>query len=110
MCGTPAYLAPEVVLNDGGYTALVDSWSLGVIVFAMYVYAVSLGMSLSNNFSCDLPIRLSATMPFVTNETQDLRTSLQQRVVMWEYLPSCVSELCEIIRSFHCYALIAITN
>ncbi len=42
MCGTPAYLAPEVLLNNGGYTALVDSWSLGVIVFAMCVYGCDL--------------------------------------------------------------------
>ncbi|KAF8326645.1 kinase-like domain-containing protein [Cantharellus anzutake] len=63
MCGTPAYLAPEVVLNQGGYTALVDSWSLGVIVFAT----------------------LSATMPFASHEDQDLITSLRTREVFWEY-------------------------
>ncbi|KAH9838995.1 Pkinase-domain-containing protein [Rhodofomes roseus] len=37
MCGTPSYLAPEVVLqkNCDGYDHLVDSWSVGVIVFCM---------------------------------------------------------------------------
>jgi ser/thr/tyr protein kinase RAD53 len=37
MCGTPSYLAPEVVLqqNYEGYDHLVDSWSVGVIVFSM---------------------------------------------------------------------------
>lgn len=34
-CGTTEYLAPEVVLDDSGYTKLVDFWSLGVLVFEM---------------------------------------------------------------------------
>jgi serine/threonine protein kinase len=40
MCGTPSYLAPEVVLqtNHEGYDQLVDSWSVGVIVFSMFVH------------------------------------------------------------------------
>ncbi|XP_016288010.1 serine/threonine-protein kinase Chk2 isoform X2 [Monodelphis domestica] len=35
LCGTPTYLAPEVVLSMGsaGYTRAVDCWSLGVILF-----------------------------------------------------------------------------
>lgn len=36
MCGTPSYLAPEVVQEaPDGYDNLVDSWSVGVIVFSM---------------------------------------------------------------------------
>lgn len=38
MCGTPSYLAPEVVQNNvNGYGHGVDSWSVGVIVFSMWV-------------------------------------------------------------------------
>jgi len=35
MCGTPSYLAREVVnqVQNEGYSHLVDSWSVGVIVF-----------------------------------------------------------------------------
>ena len=34
-CGTTEYLAPEVLLDDQGYTTMVDFWSLGVLVFEM---------------------------------------------------------------------------
>ncbi|XP_027778023.1 serine/threonine-protein kinase Chk2 [Marmota flaviventris] len=35
LCGTPTYLAPEVLLSIGtaGYNRAVDCWSLGVILF-----------------------------------------------------------------------------
>ena len=38
MVGTPQYLAPEVVLQTPGlpgYDQAVDSWSVGIIVYAM---------------------------------------------------------------------------
>jgi serine/threonine protein kinase len=33
-CGTPAYIAPEILRNKG-YTQSVDLWSAGVVLFAM---------------------------------------------------------------------------
>lgn len=38
LCGTPSYLAPEVLLSSGtasGYGPKCDCWSLGVILFIM---------------------------------------------------------------------------
>ena len=38
-CGTPAFVAPEVMdQSEKGYDKVVDSWSLGVMVFMMYVH------------------------------------------------------------------------
>ncbi|CDR40483.1 RHTO0S05e04038g1_1 [Rhodotorula toruloides] len=34
-CGTTEYLAPEVLLDDNGYSKIVDFWSLGVLLFEM---------------------------------------------------------------------------
>jgi serum/glucocorticoid-regulated kinase 2 len=35
-CGTPEYLAPEVLLN-AGYTKSVDWWTLGILLYEMIV-------------------------------------------------------------------------
>ena len=67
MCGTPSYLAPEVV-NQGpseGYTSVVDSWSVGVIVFSM----------------------LTNSSPFIEDEGQtNLRIRIIERVIDWDNL------------------------
>jgi serine/threonine protein kinase len=34
LCGTPLYLAPEVILNRG-HTTSADHWSLGVLIYEM---------------------------------------------------------------------------
>ena len=34
-CGTPAYIAPEILRNKNGYTFGVDLWSAGVVLYAM---------------------------------------------------------------------------
>jgi len=36
VCGTPNYLAPDV-FDKTGYSKAVDMWSLGVILYIMYV-------------------------------------------------------------------------
>lgn len=75
MCGTPSYLAPEVVTqtNEEGYSHLVDSWSVGVIVFCM----------------------LTSSTPFIEDEAQrDMKIRIAERVIDWGTLDSAgVSDL-----------------
>jgi serine/threonine protein kinase len=35
VCGSPAYMAPEISSGDGDYTAAVDLWSIGVMMYLM---------------------------------------------------------------------------
>ncbi|KAJ6591334.1 kinase-like domain-containing protein [Mycena sp. CBHHK59/15] len=66
MCGTPSYLAPEVVTqqNNSGYDSLVDSWSVGVIVFST----------------------LTNTNPFLETSAEDLKTRIAERNIDWSQL------------------------
>ncbi|KIK57289.1 hypothetical protein GYMLUDRAFT_204178 [Collybiopsis luxurians FD-317 M1] len=63
-CGTPAFVAPEVI-SQGHYDNLVDSWSIGLIVFHMltmggFPFAVNKDQSLPTVFlQGDRKIRIS---------------------------------------------------
>ena len=60
-CGTPAYIAPEILLNKGYNGFGVDIWSAGVVLYAM----------------------LSGTVPFKGNNIKDLH----DLIIKGEYTP-----------------------
>jgi polo-like kinase 1 len=37
MCGTPNYIAPEILDNKIGHSYEVDIWSFGVIAYALLI-------------------------------------------------------------------------
>lgn len=47
-CGTPEFLAPEV-LTETSYTRAVDWWGLGVLIFEMLVGEVCLFITINLN-------------------------------------------------------------
>jgi serine/threonine/tyrosine protein kinase RAD53 len=85
MCGTPSYLAPEVVKQDNGegYDNVVDSWSVGVIVFSMYTVGIT-SCGIYANYRHN---RLTNTSPFIDDDTQrDIRIRIAERRIDWSAL------------------------
>jgi serum/glucocorticoid-regulated kinase 2 len=50
-CGTPEYLAPEVLTGEG-YTLAIDWWCLGSILYEMLVGLVRLPLHRSCRWGC----------------------------------------------------------
>ncbi|EIW77634.1 Pkinase-domain-containing protein [Coniophora puteana RWD-64-598 SS2] len=65
-CGTEAYLAPEIAKrkNAKKYDKLVDSWSVGVIIFQM----------------------LTGRLPFIKGASPDVQQRVVERTIRWQLL------------------------
>lgn len=71
-CGTPAYLAPEIIVNEGYEPFFVDVWSMGILLYAM----------------------LSATVPFKAKTIPELhKIILRGKYEFPEYFSEPVKEL-----------------
>ena len=53
ICGTPHYLAPEVIMGKG-YSFSSDYWSIGVTMFEIFLWVCSLRTKLKRRNGCIL--------------------------------------------------------
>ena len=65
-CGTPAYIAPEIIRDQGYEGFYADLWSLGVLLYVM----------------------ISGTFPFTADNLQDLNNAILSGVY---YFPNFLS-------------------
>jgi serine/threonine protein kinase len=71
ICGTPQYLAPEI-LSDDGYDNSVDWWSLGCVMYEMLVGAAPFKIPKGSYLSADLYKKKVNIPEYVTPEAKDL--------------------------------------
>ena len=60
VCGTPIYLAPEII-NETGHDEKVDIWCIGVLLFEL----------------------CSGTVPFQGNDLESLKQNIRHMKIMW---------------------------
>ena len=71
-CGTPAYLAPEIIVNEGYEPFFVDVWSMGILIYAL----------------------LSATVPFKAKTIAELhKIILRGKYEFPEYFSEQIKDL-----------------
>ena len=73
--GTPQYLAPEI-LSDEGYDNSVDWWSLGCVMYEMLVGKAPFRIPKGSYLSADLYKKKITIPEYVTEEAKDLISQL----------------------------------
>lgn len=85
LCGTPNYIAPEILeKNKGGHDHAVDIWSLGIIIFAMLTGKPPFQSTTADEIyrrarerEYDWP-KLDTSENFISEETKDLVSTMLQ--------------------------------
>ena len=75
LCGTPQYLAPEI-LSDDGYDCSVDWWSLGCVMYEMLVGKAPFRIPKGAYLSAEIYKKKISIPDFVTQEARDLISQL----------------------------------
>ena len=71
ICGTPQYLAPEI-LSDDGYDKTIDWWSLGCVMYEMLVGKAPFNIPRNGSLSADLYKKKIFMPNYVCKEAIDL--------------------------------------
>lgn len=91
-CGTPAYIAPEIISEDGYKGFGVDVWSLGVLLYAMLCGTVPFKASNMKDLHVLITKGEFAFPCEVSSEVEDLiRWMLTKDTAQWISIPEILS-------------------
>lgn len=74
-CGTPQYMAPEVLIGTG-HTKAVDWWGLGILLFEL----------------------MTGESPFVADEVMQIYSKVIRGIAKVEFPPSCEGDVTDLIK------------
>ena len=74
-CGTPAYIAPEILQNNGYYGPPVDIWSSGVVLYAMLSGNVPFK---ANNLKDLHKLIINGKFPYIKDISNDARNLIRK--------------------------------
>ena len=76
ICGTPQYLAPEVILSENGYDSTIDWWSLGCVLYELLIGRAPYRICLGDSLNEDLYKKKILIPDYVCEDAKDLITKL----------------------------------
>lgn len=67
LCGTPEYLAPEMILTSGGHSFGVDWYALGILMYELLVGQTPFAATGAQNYPAEIFMKiLHAPIPWPT--------------------------------------------
>ena len=89
MCGTPEYLAPEIILSQG-YNASVDIWALGILLYELiagYTPFIEEGFDQMSLFKAIVRMQFTFRHPKFDIDTKNLISKLLRK--KWHHRIGC---------------------
>lgn len=80
-CGTPAYLAPEIILDEGYEGFAADVWSLGVLLYAMLQGTVPFKASNISDLH-KLILKGDFEFPYEENLSEEAKDLIRKMIVL----------------------------